>query len=59
MLLRRDDTPLALVLVWALIGIAVAQGDRSTLIAVAAGVGCAALLVAAVGTRAARRTSTT
>lgn len=58
-LLRRDDIAFAVVLVWALIGIAVAQGDRSTLIVVAAGVGCVALLVAAVGTRVGRRTSTT
>jgi benzodiazapine receptor len=54
MLVRRDDVAFALVGVWALIGIAVAQADRSTVIVVAAGA-CAAVLAAAAGVTAARR----
>lgn len=44
MVVRRHDIPFALVVVWALIGIAVAQGGSSTLIAVVSGVACAVLL---------------
>ena len=44
MLFRREDVAFALVLVWALIGIAVAQGPRSGVIVATTAVACGALL---------------
>jgi benzodiazapine receptor len=43
MLARRGDVAFALVVVWALVGIGVAQGDRSRLIAVVAGIAAVVL----------------
>lgn len=48
MLVRRRDIPFALVAIWAFVGIAVGQGDRSDVIAVVATT-LAALLAVAIG----------
>ncbi|CAN5914566.1 hypothetical protein BH23ACT10_BH23ACT10_17040 [soil metagenome] len=50
MVVRRNDVAFALVVVWALIGIAVAQGGRSSLIVVVAAAACLALGAAIVVT---------
>ncbi len=44
MLIRRADVAFAAVVVWALVGIAVAQGPRSALIVAVAAAGCTALV---------------
>jgi hypothetical protein len=54
MLVRRSDVAFALVLVWAFVGIAVAQADRSELIVIVAGT--AAVLLAAAAAITWRRT---
>ncbi len=51
MLVRRGDVVFAAVLVWALIGIAVAQADRSGLIVAVAALACVVLAAATLVTR--------